>query len=150
MQKNIIFSIFAVLLLASIVSADSVSISNSSLSTLNATSNITPTSVFQLISNTYSLNVSSNVSLTNATVFWNGTQIYTENFTANTTNATINASYTENSTGTYPVSFIVYDNSTNELNDTANITVNTYVLPTVSQVLPTNSTENVSVSQAHI
>ena len=145
MKKNIIFSTFAVLLLVSIVSADSVNISNTSLSTLNTTSNITPTSVFQLISNTYSLNVSSNESLSNATVFWNGTQIYTENFTANTTNATINASYTENSTGTYPISFIVYDNSTNELNDTANITVNTYVLPTVSQVLPTNSTENVSV-----
>ena len=130
--------------LLGIASADSVSISNTSLSTLNSTTSISPTSAYQLLSATYSLNVSSNTSLTNATIYWNGTAIYTENFT-NTTNATISTSYTENSTGTYPISFIVYDNSTNELNDTANITINQYVLPSVSTVLPTNATENVSI-----
>lgn len=144
MGKNQIGLLLLAFLFIGIASADSVSISNVSLSTLNATSSISPTSAFQLISTTYSLNVSSNNSLSNATVYWNGTQIYTENFT-NVTNATINASYLENNTGTYPLTFIVYDNSTNELNDTANITINQYVLPTVSPVLPTNATENVSV-----
>ena len=54
--------------LLGIASADSVSISNTSLSTLNATSSINPTSAYQLLSATYSLNVSSNTSLTNATI----------------------------------------------------------------------------------
>lgn len=142
--QKALFGFLLAFVLIGIASADSVSISNTSLSTLNATSSIIPTSAYQLISATYSLNVSSNDSLTNATVYWNGTQIYTENFT-NTTNATISTSYIENNTGTYPISFIVYDNSTNELNDTANITINQYILPSVSTVLPTNATENVSI-----
>ncbi|MEM3264550.1 MAG: hypothetical protein QXH07_01175 [Thermoplasmata archaeon] len=143
MRKTLLpFLLFAFLL--SVASANSISISNTTLSTLNATSNISPASAYQLMPETYSLNVSSNVSLANATIYWNGIQIYTENFT-NTTNATISATYTENSTGTYQISFIVYDNSTNQLNDTANITINQYVLPTVSQVLPTNATENASI-----
>ncbi len=143
MQKSAIFVLF-IFVLFGIASADSVSISNSSLSTLNATSSASPTSAYQLIANAYSLNISSNVSLVNASVYWNGSEIYSENFT-NTTNATISTSYTENITGIYPITFIVYDNSTNELNDTANITINQYVLPTVSTILPTNATQNVSI-----
>lgn len=142
-SQKAIFFILALAVLG-IASADSTVISNTSLSTLNATSSISPSSAYQLLSTVYSISVSSNDSLTNATAYWNGTAIYSENFT-NTTNATISASYIENTTGTYPMTFIVYDNSTNELNDTANITINQYILPSVSQVLPSNTTENVSV-----
>jgi len=143
MKKFPQFLILAIIsiLFIGIASAGNVTIANTSLSSLNATQ-ITPNSTYQYLNTTFSVNVSDNVSLTNYAWYLNNTLINSS--TTNITNGTINYTFNYNFTGTLPLTFIANDSLNNSVNSTQNITFNKYILPTISSIIPSNSTVNVS------
>ncbi len=104
--------------------ANSISISNTSLSTLNATY-ATPSQAQQDVSTVFSINITDNVSLSSITWYANNTQIASSTFPANTTNATTNVSYTYGYIGNLPLMASITDAN----NNTANITTNIYFYP---------------------
>lgn len=95
-------------------------VSNTSLSTLNATA-ITPATAEQNASATFSVNITDNASLSKITWYANNTQIGTSTFPANTFNATANISYTYGYIGNLPITASITDSNNNTLNDTANV-----------------------------
>ena len=140
-KRFFLLFIFASVLGIGIASAGSVTILNSSLSSLNATQ-ITPNSTYQYLNTTFSVNVSDNVSLTNYSWYFNNTLVNSS--TTNITNGTINYTFNYNFSGTLPLTFIANDTLNNSVNSTQNITFNTYILPKISTITPANSTVNVS------
>jgi hypothetical protein len=129
-------------LFIALANADTIAISNSSLSTLNTTG-ISPKIAYQLLNTTFSTTISSNDSITNATWYLNNAQIATQaNINSTTYNSSV--SYIFNTFGNYNLTLIAYDNSSNEVSDTLNLTVYPYTLPAIGNVNPSNVNLNTS------
>ena len=101
-------------------SNNTIIISNSSLSTLNATY-ITPATAEQNVSTIFSINISDNATLSSIVWYANNTQISSSQFPANTTNATANITYTYGYIGNLPIEAYITDSNNNTLNDTINV-----------------------------
>ena len=99
---------------------NTIAISNTSLSTLNATA-ITPATAEQNVSTIFSISITDNATLSAITWYINNTQIGTSTFPANTTNTTANISYTYAYVGNLPIMASITDSNNNTLNDTINV-----------------------------
>ncbi|MEM3264558.1 MAG: hypothetical protein QXH07_01215 [Thermoplasmata archaeon] len=99
---------------------NTITISNATLSTLNATL-ITPATATQNVSTFFSINITDNTSLSSIVWYANNTQIASSTFPANTTNATANLSFAYPYIGNLPIEAQITDSNGNILNDTINV-----------------------------
>ena len=100
--------------------SNNITISNSSLSMLNATL-ISPDTAQQNNQTSFSINITDNVSLSNMVWYVNGTQESSSQFPANTTNITATFNYTYGYIGNIPIMASITDSDNNTVNSTTNI-----------------------------
>ena len=120
--------------------ADNITISNSSLSTLNATL-ISPDTAQQNNQTEFSIKITDNVSLSNIKWYVNGTQESSSSFPANTTNTTATLNYTYGYIGNIPIMASITDSNNNTVNSTTNIyfTPNTPLIGTLQGYIASTS-----------